>query len=280
MQENLPYEDFLSVIFKWSSRLKMPITWKEASVCEFFDNCQLAKDYILPDGGSLNSSVNAFTTVPELIEIFHSMAEFQKELERQKNDSPNWEDGRMMYIRELERELEQKETIFESSEYKTNRESLKYLAFRDISMGKSLRVLDYADYLIPDDIGSFLDFRLDSFRFLVRGAALAHLLPALRDEAGIENNYKQPGTDVIAKFTWTGTTGELGYIIDLLMEKGYIENIPTASRKAAVALNSFRVITNRNRPASVGTLRNCFDNGGDKKDLQMRIPISETFGKS
>lgn len=289
--EGTPYAKEIAILEKWNDRVGFPLTWKQATVCEHFEILsQSGKDMAgTTDPGK--SPVNGLTSLVDLMDLFQAKEAQKSELARRKEKSANWEEGRKLYLQELE-EYIQTPDEFEPrfQEWKQGRFGLEHsqrvyrpgvqlIAYQDMLLGNIKKPLFlYAEHLSPAE---FLEpmpihIRAEVITDIAKGAALAYIIPRLRAE--IEGREYQERTEMSRtdRLKWIATQGELGTIIDELMEQGYIEENPDASRSARMATSSFSFPGGE--PSN--GLRNCFKNGDTKKLIRgLKIPPASTKGR-
>jgi len=288
--ERTPYEKEIAILEKWNERVGFPLTWKQATVCEYFDNYYWEGDYIAGKIEAPESPINGLSRLHDMVAAFKAKDYVENELIRRKENSPCWEEGRKLYLKELE-EYIQTPDEFEptTQEWKMGRAGLEHtgkvfrpsvqmIAYQDMILGNIEKPLfQYADHLSPAE---FLEpmpvaIRVDVIKDIAIGAALVEVIHGLKAEIEGQKYEERPESSRKDRLKWIGTQGELGAIVDKLMEQGYIENNQEASKTARLAMASFSFTGGA--PSEMA-FRQCFKNGNSKEPIRLTIPPSNNKG--
>ena len=226
---------------------------------------------------------------------YDSIKVFENEIEDRKEIAPDWKTALTQWITKLEDEnLGEEEYLYYDSYHSLNQSARKKqplinFVYEAITEGKNIYLYQCLPFLITkrlnldDEEEDYIPIQhIKKIGFAV---ALAYKLPCLKQELKqIQQTIISPSSIYVQspkqKINWTGTAGEFGAVMDLLIEKGYIEDVPVKKNKANVCYELFNIKTGKGELITDRYLLDCF--GKDKCSFlpnEIKIPFSKNYGK-
>jgi hypothetical protein len=229
---------------------------------------------------SIKTKFLEFATICKVTEMI------ENDITEKKKISPNWYYTLKAWVAELRVQLsiidlDYPPEINKGSRLLSNEEIIFRRVFVAITHGNNNAIWEVGQLFLDFDHNTGEKVVVESyFNQIPRAIYYAYLLPKLIQDLkmyeDIELNSKADKIRTLSKIPWTGSPGEFGFILDLLIEKGYIDNVKGAKNKADFFLHFFSVKTSLGTIAAKRYIQDCF--GKDKKSFlphEFKLPPSE-----
>jgi hypothetical protein len=293
-----PYEKEIRLSKKWEERAGYQLSWPEVVICELLSDSETAAPYLPKSLEGSNTPINAFTSIYDFCKITGDVQRLISEIEDPDTGrrfmSPNWTEGRKLFAKELRDELQLRDlpadyqrtfTEWIGEPFTRERIELKQLIFRDVMSGKKCQIKDYSGFLFEYRTELFAEFFQTLLSDMARAAAIAHVIRELEenDEGDVGRPTQLP-INPNQRLEWIGKPEEFTTIILILIEKGFIADYSNKNQLAKIAMQSFKIHSNRGEEVSIKTLKNLISKGfagfdREYSELNRKFPTSETLGK-
>ena len=229
---------------------------------------------------SIKTKFLEFATICKVTEMI------ENDISEKKKISPNWHFTLKAWVAEIKQQLSffslaYPPNVNNGSRVLSNDEMIFRRVFIAITHGNNDALWTVAPFFIDFNHKTEKEEVFEKyFDQVPRAIYYAYLLPKLIQEVNmyedIETNAKADKIRSVRKIPWTGSPGEFGFILDLLIDKGYIDDVKGAKNKTDFFLHFFSVKTSLGTIAAKRYIQDCF--GKDKKSFlphEVKLPHSE-----